>query len=85
MMMMGNHGFMTVGDSPAVAFDLAYHFERGCRTYMTAIATGEELAVLPDDVAETTAQQFENYEGGATTYMLAIRSILDEEEPEYRQ
>jgi hypothetical protein len=52
---------------------------------MTALATGEELAVLPDDVAETTAQQFENYEGGATTYMLAIRSILDEEEPEYRQ
>ena len=84
MMMMGNHGFLTVADSPALAFDLAYHFERGCRTYMTALATGQELAVLVDDVAEKTAQQFENYEGGASTFMLAIRSILDEEEPDYR-
>jgi ribulose-5-phosphate 4-epimerase/fuculose-1-phosphate aldolase len=84
MMMMGNHGFLTVADSPALAFDLAYHFERGCRTYMTALATGQELAVLADDVAEKTAQQFENYEGGASTFMLAIRSILDEEEPDYR-
>ena len=84
MMMMGNHGFLTVADTPALAFDLAYHFERGCRTYMTALATGQELSVLPDDVAEKTAQQFENYDGGASTFMLAIRSILDEEEPEYR-
>ena len=84
MMMLGNHGFLTVADTPALAFDLAYHFERGCRTYMTALATGQELAVLTDDVAEKTAQQFENYEGGASTLMLAIRSILDEEEPDYR-
>jgi ribulose-5-phosphate 4-epimerase/fuculose-1-phosphate aldolase len=84
MMMMGNHGFLTVADSPALAFDLAYHFERGCRTYITALATGLELAVLADDVAEKTAQQFENYEGGASKFMLAIRSILDEEEPDYR-
>jgi ribulose-5-phosphate 4-epimerase/fuculose-1-phosphate aldolase len=85
MLMMGNHGFLTVADTPALAFDLAYHFERGCRTYMTALATGQDLALVPDDVAETTAQQFENYEGGAETYMRAIRAILDEEEPDYRQ
>jgi len=84
MMMMGNHGFMTVADSPALAFDLAYHFERGCRTYMTALATGQELSILPDDVAEKTAQQFENYDEGAEPFMRAIRGILDEEEPEYR-
>ena len=28
--------------------------------------------MLVDDVAEKTAQQFENYEGGASTFMLAI-------------
>jgi len=85
MMMMGNHGFMTVGDSPAVAFDLAYHYERGCRTYMTALATGLELSVLDEDVAEKTAQQWETYEGGPQKHMQAIRSILDEEEPDYRR
>ena len=30
MMMMGNHGFLSVGETPALAFDLAYHYERGC-------------------------------------------------------
>ena len=85
MMMMGNHGFLTVGDSPALAFDLAYHFERGCRTYMTALATGLELSYLSDDVAEKTAQQFEDYKGGPAIYMKAIRGILDEEEPDYRR
>ena len=84
MMMMGNHGFLTVGDTPALAFDLAYSFERACRTYMTALSTGRELAFIPDDVAEKTAQQFASYEGGADIFLTAIRSILDEEEPEYR-
>jgi ribulose-5-phosphate 4-epimerase/fuculose-1-phosphate aldolase len=84
MMMMGNHGFMTVGDSPAMAFDLAYHFERGCRTYMTALSTGMELSHLDDDVAEKTAQQWQDYPSASDSYLSAIRNILDEEEPEYR-
>jgi len=84
MMMMGSHGLMAVGDNPAQAFDLAYHYERGCRTYITALSTGLPLNVLGDDVAEKTAQQWENYDGGFTKHLLAIRAILDEEEPDYR-
>ena len=52
MMMMGNHGFLSVGETPALAFDLAYHYERGCRTYITALSTGAPLSFLPDSVAE---------------------------------
>jgi ribulose-5-phosphate 4-epimerase/fuculose-1-phosphate aldolase len=84
MMMMGNHGFMTVGDSPAVAFDLAYHYERGCRTYLTALASGLELSVLDDDVAEKTAHQWEVYGDAPQKHLAALRNILDEEEPDYR-
>ena len=84
MMMMGNHGFMTVADSPALAFDLAYHYERGCRTYLTALASGLELSFLDDEVAEKTASQWEAYEGAPEKHLAALRSILDEEEPDYR-
>ena len=84
MMMMGNHGFMTVGESPAVAFDIAYHYEIGCRTYLTALSSGLELAVLDDDVAEKTAHQWEVYGGAPDKHLAALRVILDEEEPEYR-
>ena len=84
MMMMGNHGFMTAGESPAVAFDLAYHYEIGCRTYLTALASGLELSVLDDEVAEKTAHQWEVYGGAPEKHLAALRVILDEEEPDYR-
>jgi ribulose-5-phosphate 4-epimerase/fuculose-1-phosphate aldolase len=83
MMMMGNHGFMSVGETPALAFDLAYHYERGCRTYVTALSTGAPLSFLPDNVAEKTARQWEQYENAADKHLAAIRSILDDDAPDY--
>jgi ribulose-5-phosphate 4-epimerase/fuculose-1-phosphate aldolase len=83
MVMMGNHGFMTVAETPALAFDLAYFFERGCRTYMTALSTGAPLAILADEVAEKTARQWEDYDKYVGKHLAAIHEILTEEEPEY--
>ena len=83
-MMMGSHGLMTVAESPSLAFDLAYHYERGCRTYLTALSSGLPLAYISDDVAEKTALQWENYDADDKAHLTAIRAILDDEEPEYR-
>ena len=83
-MMMGSHGLMTVAETPSLAFDLAYHYERGCRTYLTALSSGLPLAYISDDVAEKTALQWENYDAADNAYLMAIRAILDEEEPGYR-
>tara|TARA_B100000989_G_scaffold295742_2_gene277408 strand:+ start:1212 stop:1946 length:735 start_codon:yes stop_codon:yes gene_type:complete len=83
IMMMGNHGFLSVGKTPALAFDLAYHYERGCRTYITALATGVPLSFLSDSVAEKTACQWENCDEAVSKHLAAIRAILDEDEPEY--
>ena len=85
ILMMGQHGILAAAETPSLAFDLAYHLERGCRTYMTALATGCEMAVMSDDVAEKTAQQWEDYDVAAESHLQAIRRILDEEEPEYLQ
>jgi ribulose-5-phosphate 4-epimerase/fuculose-1-phosphate aldolase len=84
MVMMGNHGFMTVAESPALAFDLAYYYERACQTYLTARSTGLELSVLSDEVAEKTAKQWEIQDQTVDQHLAAIRRILDDEEPEYR-
>lgn len=85
ILMMGQHGILAAAETPSLAFDLAYHLERGCRTYMTALATGQDLAVMSDDVAEKTAQQWEDYGPAIEAHLAAIRNILDEEEPEYLQ
>jgi ribulose-5-phosphate 4-epimerase/fuculose-1-phosphate aldolase len=84
MVMMGNHGFMTVAESPALAFDLAYYYERACRTYLTTKSTNLELSVLSDEIAEKTAKQWEVQDKTVYQHLVAIRKILDEEEPDYR-
>ena len=83
LVVMGNHGVLTAAATPAIAWDLMYHMEIGCRNYMLASASGHALSVMADDVAEKTAQQWEDYEKHAYHHLAAIRRILDEEEPEY--
>ena len=81
---MGNHGVMVVGNSVAEVFDEMYYFERACETLITALSTGRELRIASPEVAEKTAQQFENYPGFAERHLAALKDILDSEEPDYR-
>lgn len=85
ILVMGNHGVMAAADSVARAYDELYYFEKACATYMCAAATGLPLKVLSDNVAEATAHQWETYPGEAwNQHFGAMRAILDEEEPGYR-
>ena len=87
ILLMGNHGVMAVGDSVGKAFDNLYYFERACETYVTALMTGKPLRVVSDEVAEKTAQQWEDYVhrvGLGEAFFSEIRGILDREEPDYR-
>ena len=87
VLLMGNHGVMTVGETVARAFDELYYFERACETYVNALQTGKPLRVVDAGVAETTARQWEDYMdrvGLADAHLAEIKAILDREEPEYR-
>ncbi len=84
VMLMGNHGVMTVGDTIAETFDTMYYLERACETQMLAMATGQPLSVLSDDVAEKTAQQWESYMPLVGAHLEAIKHTLDAEGADYR-
>lgn len=84
VLLMGQHGVMTVGETVAKAFDELYYFERACETLFLALSSGRDLNVASDAVAEKTAQQWEDYPGAAEKHFQALRDILDEEEPDYR-
>ncbi|MEO1796251.1 MAG: class II aldolase/adducin family protein [Pseudomonadota bacterium] len=85
ILVMGNHGVMAAAESVARAFDELYYFERACRTFIKAASTGLPLKVLSDNVAEVTAQEWENYPGEAwQQHFDAMCEILDDEEPDYR-
>jgi ribulose-5-phosphate 4-epimerase/fuculose-1-phosphate aldolase len=87
ILIMGNHGVMAVGESIARAFDELYYFERACETYITALMTSKPLRMVSAEVAEKTAQQWEDYVtriGLADVHLRELREILDREEPDYK-
>ncbi len=85
VLVMGNHGVMVIGDGVADTFNRLYYFERAAETYIRALQTGRELAVLPDDIAEKTAREIEEYPGQDVRHLTELKAILDEEGSDYAQ
>ena len=82
---MGNHGVLVIGNTVADVFDELYYFEKAAENLITALSSGRPLRIASHEVAEKTACQFEEYPEFAERHLNAIKDILDEEEPEYRQ
>ena len=85
VLLMSNHGVLTTGQTVAEAFDELFYFERACETYITALSTNKKLKIVSDEVAEKTAQEWENYSTDSKDlHLKAVRSILDKEDPSYK-
>jgi ribulose-5-phosphate 4-epimerase/fuculose-1-phosphate aldolase len=82
-LMMGNHGVLVIANSVGEAFDDMYTIERACQVLVQAYATGQPLKVLPDDVAEKTAQDWEQLTDFALAHFEEMKRILDAEDPSY--
>ena len=50
-----------------------------------AYATGQKLSVLPPDIAEQTAREWEGYKDSAIVHCDEMKAILDATEPSYAQ
>jgi ribulose-5-phosphate 4-epimerase/fuculose-1-phosphate aldolase len=82
-LMMGNHGVLIIANTVGEAFDDMYTIERACQVLVQAYATGQPLKVLPDDVAEKTAQDWEQLTDFAIAHFEEMKRILDAEDPSY--
>ena len=83
ILVMGNHGILVIGDTVADTFNRLYYFERAVETYIRALQTGRPLRILPDDIAERTAREMEEYPGQSERHLSALKTILDEEGSNY--
>ncbi|WP_377509741.1 class II aldolase and adducin N-terminal domain-containing protein [Octadecabacter sp. R77987] len=83
VMIMGNHGVMVIGETVAETFNRMFYFERAAETYIRALQTGQPLRVLPDDIAEKTARELEQYPEQDVRHLAELRAILDEEGASY--
>lgn len=82
-LMMGNHGVLVIAGSVGEAFDDIYTLERACQTLVQAYSTGQPLKVLPDEVAETTAQDWEKITDFSIAHFDEMKRVLDAEDPSY--
>ncbi len=83
VMVMGNHGILIIGATVAETFNRLYYFERAAETYIRALQTGQPLRLIPDDIAEKTARELEDYPDQDTRHLSELKAILDEEGSSY--
>ncbi len=83
VMIMGNHGILVMGDTPADTFNRMYYFERAAETYIRALQTGQPLRILSDEIAEKTAHEIETFPGLADNHLAELMRILDAEGSDY--
>ncbi len=53
-----NHGLLTCGPTVAEAFNTIYWLERACQAQVDALAGGQEINLVPPDVAAKTARLY---------------------------
>lgn len=85
VLFMGNHGVIVVAPSVAQAFDELYYLEKAAEVQVLALSTRQEVAVITDEIAAMTCEQWLEYPRFSELHFTALKEILDEEEPEYRQ
>jgi ribulose-5-phosphate 4-epimerase/fuculose-1-phosphate aldolase len=91
VMLMRNHGILTLGRTPGEAFMLLYYFERAARIQLpmqAATAAGAALVMPPHEVCEKAARQFWELQGdilvpGEREWPALMRQ-LDRTDPSYR-
>jgi ribulose-5-phosphate 4-epimerase/fuculose-1-phosphate aldolase len=84
VLMMGNHGVTVVGESVAEAFEDLYYLEKACKTMVLAYATGQELNVLPHELALATAESWNEFSGTAFAHFEQLKANLDRKDSSYR-
>jgi ribulose-5-phosphate 4-epimerase/fuculose-1-phosphate aldolase len=83
IMMMGNHGVLVVGNTVAEAFEDLYFLERAAQTLVLAYSTGQKLNVMSPEIAEKTAQGWDDYKGMAFAHFAELKRMLDRKDPSY--
>lgn len=90
VLVLRNHGLLSVGRTVAEAFTRMYYLERSCEVQVTAQATGAELVIPAPEICAYTEQQ---YNGAACDqadqdYLdlawTALTRMLDRQDPSYR-
>jgi ribulose-5-phosphate 4-epimerase/fuculose-1-phosphate aldolase len=96
VMILRNHGLLTVGKTVAQAFLRMYYLEKACEIQVAATSTGQPLIVPPEDICRRAERQFNAPEPVASPHLVAdpnelnlawdaLLRMLDKLDPSYRR
>ena len=89
VMILRNHGLLTVGRTIPEAFLLLYRLERACQVQIDAMSCGRPLVVPPEPAIERSAEQLKEVaEHAAETGKLefdALLRLMDKLDPSFRE
>jgi len=88
IMIMANHGALTVGATVAEAYDRLYYLERVAQVQLYAMWTGQELNPLPPETVAHSIEQFGNGPSYGDKpisqhHFDALKRLLDREGADY--
>lgn len=87
IMLLANHGVVTVGHTVAEAYDRLYYLERVAQVQLYAMWSGRPLHVLSDEVVAQSIKSFKSapkYKKAPSAYHFdALKRVLDKEQPDY--
>ena len=85
LMLLRNHGTLTVGETVAAAFTRMYYLERACSMQVRSLMAGIEPVAVDPAVVDKTAGQGKGlpFVGDALVWP-AMRRQLDREAPDYK-
>lgn len=90
VIILRNHGLLTVGPSVPHVFSWMYFLDRACQVQIESLQTGEEIVTLSDEVCEVTARQYaglgeEDMDERLALEWEALVRLIEDETPSYKQ
>ncbi len=85
VMILHNHGLLSVGKSARDAFVLMYHLIEAADIQLRLEATNDELIEIPPEICAKTVAQYEKHDAGrGSADWAAYLRMLDKEDRSYR-
>lgn len=83
LLLLPNHGIITVGSSVPTAFSALYYAETSAQIQVAVLSSTETPVVPPDDVCEHTAKQYEAWDGYQYQDWMGIVRLVERDHPDH--
>mgnify|MGYP001388789247 CR=1 FL=1 len=83
VMILRNHGLLSVGSTIAHAFIRLHDLERACQVQMLARAVNEEVIEVSDNIAKAHATEIANSDKGELAFKALMR-LMEKKDPSFK-